>query len=146
MNDLPDFSALTTTDCGQPIWLNILLWVVGGGVLTTVFQFLNERMNLNQLKESYKTLYEENEKQKGTINLLANQKDFLWDSIKIIDSKIQLYNKLLSSSKIDDQDACVSCLALTSELNSVIEQVNNILPDDNSIIRNKKSDYNHAIE
>lgn len=121
---LPDLPNLTNTDCQRPIWLDVIIWVGSGGFLTSMMQIISEKAGNKQLKEAYKRISLENQNLKRKLDILFDRKETYKDTVLIIKSKLELYQKMMVHSVLHPSEVEKnSCQPLVAELAEVIDKV-----------------------
>lgn len=115
-----------TGDCQRSPWLDLAFWAISGGVISGLMQLVSENMGNKQLRIAYKRIVDENKDLRRKLDILFERKELYKDAVDIIESKIELYERLMSS--IDQTERCHSCVHLTSEVNSVIKKVKPTTP------------------
>lgn len=110
-----------TGDCQRSPWLDLAFWAISGGVISGLMQLISENMGNKQLRLAYKKITEENKDLRKKLDILFDRKEMYKDAVDIIESKIELFEKLISNVERDEQ--CHPCSHLISEVHSVIKKV-----------------------
>lgn len=115
-----------TGDCQRSPWLDLAFWAISGGVISGLMQLASENMGNKQLRIAYKRIVDENKDLRRKLDVLFERKELYKDAVDIIESKIELYERLMSN--VDPEEKCISCSHLTSEVHSVIKKVKPTTP------------------
>ena len=112
-------------ECTRPAWLDLAFWAISGGLISGTFQLISEKMGNKNLRLSYKKILDDNKDLRKRLDILFNRKEMYKDTVDIIESKIEMYNRIVypnSKTKEYEVTQCNSCVHLIDEILAVINK------------------------